>query len=303
VRRRAALPALVLLAALAGLPATALEVPYLTGRVNDHAGMLSEGERERIEGKLAALEVDTGAQVAVLTVESLEGEAIEGYALRVAEAWQLGKRGRDDGVLLLVARQDRELRLEVGYGLEATLPDAVCRRIIDNIIVPRFRQGAFGAGIEEGVDAVAGSISGRDVVPAEAPTGNQDLRNAPWMFRILFLGIFTVVVGTFSLVALVSSGCFAWFLYVFLIPFYATFPPVGLGVPLGFVPLVVWVIGFPIAKAWLARTKAGKAFLTRHPGLAGMAAATRGSGGGGRSGGGFSGGGGSFGGGGASGRW
>jgi uncharacterized protein len=117
VRRRAALPALVLLAAAVAPTATALEVPYLTGRVNDHAGMLTETERERIEAKLAALETGAGAQVAVLTVESLDGEAIEAYALRVAEAWQLGRKGRDDGVLLLVARDDRALRLEVGYGL------------------------------------------------------------------------------------------------------------------------------------------------------------------------------------------
>jgi uncharacterized protein len=304
VRRRAVPAALVLLAALAGLPAGALDVPYLIGRVNDHAGMLTEEERARIEDKLAALEAETGAQVAVLTVESLEGETIEAYALRVAETWQLGKKGRDDGVLVLAAQQDRALRLEVGYGLEATLPDAVCRRIIDNVIVPQFKAGSFGAGIEAGVNAVAGTIQGRDVVPAEAPTGDQDLRSAPWTFRLLFLGIFTVVVGMFSLLALFGKGCQSWFLYVFLMPFYLAFPLAALGSPAGVVPIVLWVAGFPILKLWLGNTAAGKAWIASHPRWTSFAASSgRGSGGGRSSGGGFSGGGGSFGGGGASGRW
>jgi uncharacterized protein len=308
VRHRAVPAALALLAALADRPGAALDVPFLAGRVNDTAGMLSEAERERIEEKAAALEAATGAQLAVLTIASLEGEPIEAYALRVAEAWQLGRREHDDGVLLLVARDDRALRLEVGYGLEATLPDAVCRRIIDNVIVPRFRDGSFAAGIESGVDAVGAAIQGREVVPAEAPPAGQTAPMLAWPGRLLFLGVFAVVVGTFSLVALFGSGCSSWFLFLFLIPFYATFPPVGLGVPIGLVPLVLWMVGFPLAKLWLARTDAGKAFIARHSGLAGMAAATRGSGrggrsGGSRSGGGFSGGGGSFGGGGASGGW
>jgi uncharacterized protein len=302
------MPALVLLAALAGLPATALDVPYLTGRVNDHAAMLSEAERARIEEKLAALESDTGAQMAVLIVESLAGEPIEVYALRVAEAWKLGRKGHDDGVLLLVARDDRALRLEVGYGLEATLPDAVCRRIIDNVIVPRFRQGAFGAGIEQGVDAIVGTLQGRDVVPAEAPSQAQDLQDAPWTFRLLFLGIFAVVVGMFSLVALFGQGCQSWFLYCFLMPFYFAFPLAALGSPAGVVPIVLWVVGFPILKLWLGSTAAGKAWLASHPRWTRFATSSgRGSGGGwssgGSSGGGFSGGGGSFGGGGASGGW
>jgi uncharacterized protein len=243
----------------------------------------------------------------VLTVESLEGEAVEAYALRVAEAWRLGSKGRDDGVLLLVARADRALRLEVGYGLEATLPDAVCRRIIDGVIVPHFRHGEFGAGIAAGVDAVAGTVRGRDVVPAEAPSRAQDLQDAPWTARLLFLGIFTVVVGTFSLVALFGKGCQSWFLYFFLMPFYFAFPLAALGSPAGVVPIVLWVVGFPILKVWLASTPAGRAWLANHPRWARLATSSgRGSGGwssGGSSGGGFSCGGGSFGGGGASGRW
>lgn len=304
MRRRAVLAALVFLAAVAAVPATALDVPYLIGRVNDHAGMLTETERARIDEKLAALEAGTGAQVAVLTIVSLGGEPIEAYSLRVAETWRLGRKGRDDGVLLLVARDDRALRLEVGYGLEATLPDAVCRRIIDNVIVPQFRAGSYAAGIEAGVDAISGTIQGREVVPAEAPTQIQDVRDAPWTFRLLFLGIFTVVVGTFSLVALFAKGCQSWFLYIFLMPFYLAFPFAALGSPAGLVPIVLWVAGFPILKLWFGNTAAGKSWLANHPWWTSFATSSgRGSGGGWSSGGGFSGGGGSFGGGGASGRW
>ena len=304
MRLHAALRALLLLAALAGLPAIALDVPYLVGRVSDHGDMLSEEERARIEERLAAIEADTGAQVAVLTVESLEGEPIEAYALRVAEAWQLGRKGRDDGILLLAARNDRALRLEVGYGLEATLPDAVCRRIIDGVIVPQFRGGSYAAGIEAGIDAVAGAIQGRAVVRTEAPNRPQDLRDAPWPFRFLFLGIFTIVVGVFSLVALFGKGCQSWFLYIFLMPFYFAFPLAALGSPGGVVPIALWVVSFPILKLWLGSTATGKAWLASHPRWTSFAASSgRGSGGGWSSGGGFSGGGGSFGGGGASGRW
>jgi uncharacterized protein len=294
----------VFLAAVAAVPATALDVPYLIGRVSDHAGMLTETERARIDEKLAALEAGTGAQVAVLTVVSLGGEPIEAYSLRVAETWRLGRKGRDDGVLLLVARDDRALRLEVGYGLEATLPDAVCRRIIDNVIVPQFRAGSYAAGIEAGVDAIGGTIQGREVVPAEAPPQIQDVRDAPWTFKLLFLGIFTVVVGTFSLVALFARGCQSWFLYIFLMPLYLAFPFAALGSPAGLVPIVLWVAGFPILKLSLGNTAAGRAWLANHPWWTSFATSSgRGSGGGWSSGGGFSGGGGSFGGGGASGRW
>jgi uncharacterized protein len=308
VRHRAVPAALALLAALLAPPTAALDVPFLAGRVNDTAGMLTGPERERIEAKLEQLEASSGAQVAVLTVASLEGEAIETYALRVAETWQLGRREQDDGVLLLVARDDRALRLEVGYGLEAVLPDAVCRRIIDNVIVPRFRDGEFGSGIAEGVDAIAGTIEGRDVVPAEAPDRVPDARDMPWPFTLAFLGIFTVVIGMFSLVALFGQGCQGWFLYFFLMPFYFAFPLAALGRPAGLVPVVFWVVSFPILKLWLGHSAAGKEWLAGHPRWRRFATSTgRSSGGGwssgGSSGGGFSGGGGSFGGGGASGGW
>ncbi|HQT96131.1 MAG TPA: TPM domain-containing protein, partial [Thermoanaerobaculaceae bacterium] len=116
--RSRALPLLV--AALLATPlAAAVEVPFLSGHVNDTAAMIPAGVREQIETKLAAFEKTTGAQVVVLTVPSLNGEPIEDYSIKVAQTWKLGRKGVDDGVLFLVARDDRRMRIEVGYGLEA----------------------------------------------------------------------------------------------------------------------------------------------------------------------------------------
>jgi uncharacterized protein len=151
----------------AGPPADALEVPFLEGRVNDLAGLLDAEVEQRIEEKLAAFERERGAQVAVLTLPSLEGESLEDFSIRVVETWKLGREGVDDGALLLVAQAERQLRIEVGYGLEGVLPDAVARRIVDNVITPRFRQGDFEGGLEAGVDAVLQVLSG-EALPAVA---------------------------------------------------------------------------------------------------------------------------------------
>jgi len=132
-------------ACLAASTALALDVPRLTGRVNDYADLLSSDAEIRIEQKLAMLEKDTGAQVAVLTIQSLEAESLEEYSLRVAETWALGRGDQDDGALLLIARNDRKMRLEVGYGLEPTLTDIMSKRILDQVLRPRFRAGDFDA--------------------------------------------------------------------------------------------------------------------------------------------------------------
>lgn len=153
---------LLLAGALAGAasPAAAKEVPYLSGRVVDEAGLLPADRAAAIEAQLGAFERETGTQVAVLTVASLEGEVIEDYSHRVAETWALGRAGEDDGVLLLVARDDRRLRIEVGYGLEGRLTDAQSGRIIRDVITPRFREGDFPGGIGAGVDAIVGTLGG-----------------------------------------------------------------------------------------------------------------------------------------------
>jgi uncharacterized protein len=304
---KACLSRFFLLAGLLGaVGAGALEVPYMAGRVNDLAELIDAEREARIEAKLAELEQRTGAQVAILTVESLEGEPLEDYSLRVAQTWGLGREAADDGVLLLIAEQDRKMRLEVGYGLEGTLTDALSGRILDNVLRPRFRAGQFGEGIEEAAGAVEAVVSGNPAaVPDLAPSSGSDLDSTPWPARLLFFGVYLVVVGIFSVVALFSKGAQSWFLYVFLMPFHLAFPVVlsPFAGPLFF---GAWLLGFPIVKSWLGKSDSGKRFLARHPGWTTFAASSRSGGGGWSSsggGGGFSGGGGSFGGGGASSSW
>ncbi len=304
--RRSAGRALVLLAAAAAAASTvaARDVPFLTGRVNDTAGMLPAEARQRVDAKLAELEKGTGAQVAVLTIASLEGEPLEEYALKVAQTWKLGRKGVDDGALLLVARDDRKMRIEVGYGLEPKLTDIACKRILDDVVRPAFRDGDFGRGVEAGVDAIVGTIQGKDVLPAAGSGAGRATAMPPLAARLVGTLIFAIVVGVFSLLAVFGKGCMSWFLYAFLMPFYAAFPAALWGKP-GFALFPVWVLGFPIAKLVLGKTAAGKSFLKGHPGLVTFATSSghSGSGGGWSSGGGFSGGGGSFGGGGSSSSW
>jgi uncharacterized membrane protein YgcG len=188
------------LMALMALTLLALEVPFLAGRVNDLAGMIGATDEARIEERLQALEEETGAQVVVLTIPSLEGENLEDYSLRVAEQWQLGQAEADNGVLLLIARDDRKMRLEVGYGLEGTLPDALCRRVLDDVLRPRFQQGDFTGGIEAGTEAVAGLIRGDvSVLPAAGSGGDAALPS--WPVR---LGIGAFVFGILSLFATIG---------------------------------------------------------------------------------------------------
>jgi uncharacterized protein len=134
--------------------ALALDVPPLRGRVNDYAGVMSSEQARSLESRLAQFEQETGHQVAVLTIPTLGGEDIEGFSIRVAENWKLGKKGFDNGVILVVAVKDRRLRLEVGYGLEGVLPDAIAKRITSDYIVPRFRAQDYAGGIIAGIDAV-----------------------------------------------------------------------------------------------------------------------------------------------------
>jgi len=162
----APMPAMaVLLLIAAGL--AALEVPFLGGRVNDLAGMLDAGERDRLEQTLASFEEDTGSQVVVLTVPNLEGDSLEDFSIRVVETWKLGREGVDDGALLLIAEAERRMRIETGYGLEGVLTDAASRRILDRVITPRFRAGDFAGGIEAGVEAMLSVIRGEELPAPE----------------------------------------------------------------------------------------------------------------------------------------
>jgi uncharacterized protein len=148
-------------------PTFALDVPALKGRVNDYAGILPRERAAALEQKLAQFESSTGHQIAVLTVPSLEGEDIEGFGIKVAEKWKIGQKGFDNGAILIVAPKDRRLRIEVGYGLEGVLPDAIANRIIQEVIVPRFRNNDYAGGIEAGVDAIMKVTSGEPIPQAQ----------------------------------------------------------------------------------------------------------------------------------------
>ena len=293
----------VLVGVLWAIAVGALEVPYLGGRVNDLADMIPAGDEQRIEETLRRLEEDTGAQVVVLTIPSLEGQPLEDYSMRVVDTWELGRKDVDDGVLLLVARDDRKIRIEVGYGLEPVLTDALSRRIVDHVLQPRFRAGEFGQGIEEAVAAIAAVARGEEA-DLPAPDGPHPMvADQPAVAVLVFL-VFAGVVGMFSFIGLFSKGCSGWFLYLFLTPFYVGFPAAILGPRIGGIILFAWLVLFPLARLLVWRTGAGRDLRRARPGWVVVPSSGGGwSSRGGFSGGGFSGGGGSFGGGGASGGW
>jgi uncharacterized protein len=272
--------------------AWALEVPYLAGRVNDQADLFGDGFETRLEERLRVLEEETGAQVAVLTIPSLGGDPIEDFSLRVVETWKLGRAGVDDGVLILIARDDRRMRIEVGYGLEGALTDAQSGRIIDRVMAPRFRQGDFEGGVEGAVEKVAAAIRGEELeLPEKSPE-----QRIPSLATLAFFIIFGL---PFINAALASRGAAGWVLYFFLTPFFFALPAAIFGAKIGLLVAGAWLIFFPllrliVPKAPTTRTGGRGGGVYWGPFLGG---------GGGGFGGGFSGGGGSFGGGGASGGW
>ncbi len=163
----AAVAAALLVPSLAG---GEVAVPRLAARVTDLTGTLDAGQRAALETKLAAFEAKKGSQVAILIVPSTRPETIEQYSIRVVDQWKLGRKGIDDGALLLVAKDDRKLRIEVGRGLEGVIPDAVANRIIAEHITPRFKEGDFSGGITAGVDRMIRVIEGEALpAPKEKP--------------------------------------------------------------------------------------------------------------------------------------
>jgi uncharacterized protein len=315
------LTAALLLLALAVL-ARGADVPYLSGRVVDDAELLSEQTADRVSALLREHETRTGNQIVVLTTPSIAGESIEEYALKVFNTWKLGQKGRDNGVLVVVVPQERRMRIEVGYGLEGTLTDAAASRVIRNVMAPLFKASDFNAGVEQGVDAIIAQLEGREP-PAAASTSERPPEPAatssafqepdlPLTERILFGAFIFGIIGLFTVIGVLTPGV-GWFLYFFLIPFWAMFPIVVVGTGGALKLLVAYLVGFPVAKLIIARRpwylKARQDLKTK--GKAQIGGFTLG-GSGGSSGsswssrsssGGFSGGGGSSGGGGASGRW
>ena len=271
-----------------------LPVPPLAARVTDRAQTLSPAEQQALEAKLADWEARTSNQLAVLIVPTTQPEPIEAYSIRVAEAWKLGRKGNDNGVLFLVAKNDRKMRIEAGYGLEGTLTDVTSRRIIAEDVAPLFREGKFAAGINAGVDRITKVVAeGRPLPPR--PSGAKPKADAGGFdFGTLALILFIVVpvVGVVlrsifgkllgSTVGGAVVGAAAWFF-------------VG--------SLVVAIIGGIVAFIVMIFSGPGGGRPGRGGGLSLPAGGWGGGGGFSGGGGGFSGGGGSFGGGGASGGW
>lgn len=160
----------VVLAWLFAVPAAAREVPQLRARVTDEAGVLAADEVRELDRRLAAYEQATGRQIAVLVVRSLEGDPLEDFSIRVVEAWKLGRQGRDDGILVLLAMEERKARIEVGYGLEGEVTDLVSARIIHDVMRPYLRQDRPGAALLAGVEAlVAAAGPGEGAPEPDAP--------------------------------------------------------------------------------------------------------------------------------------
>ena len=177
--------------------AWALDVPTLRGRVNDYANVMQANQIQSLESQLSQLERDTGHQVVVLTIPTLDGEDIEGFSIRVAESWKIGKKGHDNGAILVVAVKDRRLRLEVGYGLEGLLPDAIAKRITADYIVPHFRQQDYAGGIVAGIAAVD-KIIRKEPLPEAARKKTQS-RGSNWNSPVM-------IAITFAILGLMAFG-------------------------------------------------------------------------------------------------
>lgn len=291
---------LSILALLCLLPsvAAARDVPYLSGRVVDEANLIPADQRQRMEMQLAQFEQQTGNQVAVLTLNSLDGEEIADYANKVGRTWALGQKGKDNGVLLLVVKNDRKMRVEVGYGLEPVLTDLQTNIIQNEVIIPHFKQGDYGGGIEAGVTAILSTIQGKPVEPAPGarpqPSGEEE---NSWPGLLFFLAF---ILGPFILNAIRSGS---WIVYIILLP--VIFFLGSMASPLvGMIAAGAWLVLFPILRMILPKPRPGRrggGGWWIGPGMGGGWGGGRGGWGGG--GGGFSGGGGSFGGGGSSSSW
>jgi uncharacterized protein len=293
--------AAMLLVAPAAPAQSLVPVPALSSPVTDATGTLTPDQVAALDAKLRAFEQQKGSQVAVLVVPTTQPEAIEQYAIRVADAWKLGRGKIDDGAILIVALNDRKLRVEVGYGLEGALPDAIANRIIDEDIVPQFRRGDYYGGIATGVDRILRVIEGE---PLPEPELSPPSSGVPGLFSLLpFLFIFALVGGSifrrlFGRVGgALTTGGLVGFLTWLLIGL------LGLSIGAGFLAFI-FALGGGIGGGG-PRAGGNGWYSRRHGGGWGYPGGFGGgwSGGGGGFGGGFGGGGGGFGGGGASGSW
>ncbi len=203
----------LLLVGLGGVASELQPIPSLKKRVTDKTGTLRATELHALEQKLADFETQKGSQIVVVIIPTTEPEAIEQYSIRLAEAWEIGRQGVDDGVILLVAKDDRKLRIEVGYGLEGAIPDIYAKRIIENIILPRFRQGDFAGGINQGVDALMQLINGENL--PTALTEKAETQGVPgWVIPLVLVLFFVLMMNTprkyISLLFPLMLGVISW---------------------------------------------------------------------------------------------
>lgn len=252
-------------------------LPALSARVTDLTGTLSQAQQAELESASAAIESEKGSQVAILILPTTQPETIEQFGIRLAEAWKIGRGGVDDGVIVIVAKEDRKMRIEVGYGLEGAIPDAVAKRIVAEIMAPQFRQGDFAGGLHAAVLALGKQIRGEALPAPEVDRPAEvNLDNGIWLLLVVaFSGVLHAMLGFLgSVLAGGLAGALAWWIF-------------GSWLIAGIAALVAFLFSFG------------------RPGRGGgLGSGGFSSGGGfGGGGGGFSGGGGSFGGGGASGSW
>jgi uncharacterized protein len=271
------------------------KIPPLTSRVTDLTNTLSAAERQALEAKLAAWESQTGNQLAVLMLPSTQPEAIASYSIRVAEAWKIGRKGKDNGAIFIVAKDDRKSRIEVGYGLEGVLTDVTCRRILAETVAPFFRNNQFAQGIDAGVDQIISVVGKGEPLPDAPATPPQRRAGGGISFETIFIVLFVVVPVLGGILRRVFGKA------------------IGSTVGAGIIGAGAWLVVGSIAIALIAAVVAFIVMLTfgMGSGLVGRGGGVfipgggggGGGFGGGGGGGGFSGGGGGFGGGGASGDW
>jgi uncharacterized protein len=273
---------LLLLASLwqAALAQAQEAIPPLTQRVTDLTGTLTTEQQAGLEARLQAFEQQKGSQIAILIIPTTQPENIAQYSIRVVEAWKLGREKQDDGVLILLAKNDRKMRIEVGYGLEGAIPDVTAKRIISDVMAPYFRQGDFYGGLNAAVERIAALIDG-EALPAPSQQARGGEHDWGDMLPILLFG--GLIAGAMLRAVL---GSF--------------FGGVVTG---GLIGAAVWILGGGLIMALVLAFIAFVVTLAGIGNLGGFGGYGGGGFGGGSGGGGFSGGGGGFGGGGASGDW
>lgn len=287
---------LLLLVLATALAFAQVPVPALTAPVMDQTQTLTPAQIASLDRTIRDFRARKGSQISVLIVPTTQPESIEQYSIRVVDDWKLGRRDVEDGVLLLVAKDDRTVRIEVGYGLEGALPDVIANRIVQQVIVPRFREGDFAGGLAEGIERIVAVIEG-EPLPEPQRQSQPSVEGIGQVFPVLLMlvfvggGILRRMLGGFGGATVVGgvAGTIAW----------ALTKVIGIGIGAGVLAFVFTLLGgggFG-GSGWSNRRRGG--------GYGGGWGGGFGGGGGGSfgGGGGWSGGGGGFGGGGASGRW